>query len=317
MWVVRCWNSCPERLWMPRPSLEVFKARLDGALGSLGWYEMWRLVALPVAGAVGASWSLGSFPTRAILWCCISGWGHHLMFVIAQLPVPNTLIAKGGKKVKGVSHSVPFLSPWVHYRTVSCWSRLCFIPKTSIHVICLKLCQYQLCDDMGHERVSLFSVCCLTTHSTPTEWKMLHFGFNNMLHTFFKALSLWGLETSCPESYGLMPWLFFINTITTEVLVVICTKKGCAEKLWLPHSWRFSGPWMGPGQPELVGTAQDWNCVSVKVSFHPTIPWFYDAMISDLSLDSPAAKITPAPAIFASGCCWWKMAVGNSSHLKS
>jgi len=23
-------NSCPERLWMPRPSLEVFKARLDG-----------------------------------------------------------------------------------------------------------------------------------------------------------------------------------------------------------------------------------------------------------------------------------------------
>ena len=35
MRVVRCWNSCPERLWMPRPSLEVFKARLDGALGSL------------------------------------------------------------------------------------------------------------------------------------------------------------------------------------------------------------------------------------------------------------------------------------------
>ena len=35
MRMVRCWNSCPERLWMPRPSLEVFKARLDGALGSL------------------------------------------------------------------------------------------------------------------------------------------------------------------------------------------------------------------------------------------------------------------------------------------
>jgi len=33
--VVRCWNSCPERLWMPHPSLEVFKARLDGDLGSL------------------------------------------------------------------------------------------------------------------------------------------------------------------------------------------------------------------------------------------------------------------------------------------
>ena len=46
MRVGRCWNSCPERLWMPHPSLEVSKARLDGALGSLGWYEMWTLVAL-------------------------------------------------------------------------------------------------------------------------------------------------------------------------------------------------------------------------------------------------------------------------------
>ena len=52
MRVVRCWNSCPERLWMPRPSLEVLKARLDGALGSLGCYEMWRLVALHAAGGL-------------------------------------------------------------------------------------------------------------------------------------------------------------------------------------------------------------------------------------------------------------------------
>ena len=35
---------------MPRPSVEVLKARLDGALGSLGWYEMGRLVALAVVG---------------------------------------------------------------------------------------------------------------------------------------------------------------------------------------------------------------------------------------------------------------------------
>ena len=45
-------NSCPERLWMPRPSVEGLKARLDVALGSLGWYEMGRLVALPVAGGL-------------------------------------------------------------------------------------------------------------------------------------------------------------------------------------------------------------------------------------------------------------------------
>ena len=34
------------------PTLEVFKARLDGALGSLVWYEMWRLVALHLAGGL-------------------------------------------------------------------------------------------------------------------------------------------------------------------------------------------------------------------------------------------------------------------------
>ena len=57
--VVRCWNSCPERLWMPRPSLEVFKARLDGALGS----KMWRLVGLHVAG--GWSFMILEVPSNA------------------------------------------------------------------------------------------------------------------------------------------------------------------------------------------------------------------------------------------------------------
>ena len=31
---------------MPRPSPQVFEARLDGAMGSLAWYDVWRLVAL-------------------------------------------------------------------------------------------------------------------------------------------------------------------------------------------------------------------------------------------------------------------------------
>ena len=48
-------EQLPREAVDPRPSLEVFKARLDGALGSLGCYEMWRLVALHVAGGVGDS----------------------------------------------------------------------------------------------------------------------------------------------------------------------------------------------------------------------------------------------------------------------
>jgi len=38
------WNRLPREA-MDAPSLEVFKARLDGALGSLVCYEVWRLAA--------------------------------------------------------------------------------------------------------------------------------------------------------------------------------------------------------------------------------------------------------------------------------
>ena len=52
---VLCYESGEVLEQLPReavdaPSLEVFQARLDGALGSLGWYEMGRLVALCVVG---------------------------------------------------------------------------------------------------------------------------------------------------------------------------------------------------------------------------------------------------------------------------
>ena len=39
------------------------QAQVGWALGSLGWYEMWGLVALPVVRMVGASQSLRSLPT--------------------------------------------------------------------------------------------------------------------------------------------------------------------------------------------------------------------------------------------------------------
>jgi len=47
--VVRCWKRLPREA-VDAPSLEVFKSRLDGALGSLVECQIWRLVPLPVAG---------------------------------------------------------------------------------------------------------------------------------------------------------------------------------------------------------------------------------------------------------------------------
>jgi len=59
------------------PSLEVLMARLDGALGSLGWW----LAALPTAG-VGPLWSLRPAPNPRALWFCewstLGGWGNIL-----------------------------------------------------------------------------------------------------------------------------------------------------------------------------------------------------------------------------------------------
>jgi len=46
--VVRCWNKLPREA-VDAQSLEVFKARLDVALGSLIHYTIHQLATLPVA----------------------------------------------------------------------------------------------------------------------------------------------------------------------------------------------------------------------------------------------------------------------------
>ena len=45
-------QSLFQHLIVDAPSLEVFKARLDGVLDSLVYYKRWRLAALPEAGAL-------------------------------------------------------------------------------------------------------------------------------------------------------------------------------------------------------------------------------------------------------------------------
>jgi len=49
--VVKCWHRLPREL-VDALSLEVFKTRLDGVLGSLVRYQIWRLAALPVPGGL-------------------------------------------------------------------------------------------------------------------------------------------------------------------------------------------------------------------------------------------------------------------------
>ena len=56
---VRCWHSCPEKLWCSIPG---------GAQGQVGWgpgqLSCWG-AALPMARG-GAGWALRSLPTQAI-----------------------------------------------------------------------------------------------------------------------------------------------------------------------------------------------------------------------------------------------------------
>ena len=65
--MVRHWHRLPKESVIA-PSLEVLKARPDGALGNLVWWE----VSLSMAGGVGIRWSLRSLPTQTILWFCDS-----------------------------------------------------------------------------------------------------------------------------------------------------------------------------------------------------------------------------------------------------
>jgi len=57
---VKNWHRLP-RVAVGAPSLEVFKARLDGALDSLSWW----VAALPMAGGWTA-WSLSSLQPKPL-----------------------------------------------------------------------------------------------------------------------------------------------------------------------------------------------------------------------------------------------------------
>ena len=68
MRVVRHWNGLPKEA-VDAPSLEAFKARLDGALGSLVWW----LASLPAAGGLERDGVKGPFqPTAFCDFNCLA-----------------------------------------------------------------------------------------------------------------------------------------------------------------------------------------------------------------------------------------------------
>ena len=58
--VVRCWLSCPEKLWCPIPGAT--QGQVGWGLGQLNWWE----AALPMARG-GDGWALRSPPTQTIV----------------------------------------------------------------------------------------------------------------------------------------------------------------------------------------------------------------------------------------------------------
>jgi len=56
---MRLWNRLPSEV-VDAPSLEAFKARMDGALSNLVWWEM----SLPVAGGLELDDPKGSFQPK-------------------------------------------------------------------------------------------------------------------------------------------------------------------------------------------------------------------------------------------------------------
>ena len=83
-------------------------------------------------------------------------------------------------------------------------------------------------------------------------------------------LESWGFNWEKPQSPQI-----------AEALVtaaVVSGPSGLPRELWVPHPWRFPRSWMGPGQPEMVGSnkpmAGGCHWVGFKVSPNPLILQF-------------------------------------------
>lgn len=81
-----CWICVKSvKLYAPErqcvPSLEVVKARLNGALGSLSWCLLW-LAALPAAGGWEPRWSWGPFYLKPFYDTCVSSLGERMSWTL-------------------------------------------------------------------------------------------------------------------------------------------------------------------------------------------------------------------------------------------
>ena len=70
MRVVRFWNRLPREV-VDALSLDMLKTRLEGTMGSLVWYQIWRLEALPVAGGLELDDPWGPSQPKPFYGCMI------------------------------------------------------------------------------------------------------------------------------------------------------------------------------------------------------------------------------------------------------
>ena len=82
--VMGCWNRLP-RVVVNALSLEVFKTMLDGALGSLVQYQIWRLVALPLLGGLELDDPWGPFQPKPFYVSVILGSNRSLHTQVCDL----------------------------------------------------------------------------------------------------------------------------------------------------------------------------------------------------------------------------------------
>ena len=112
-----CWNRLPREA-VGALSLEMFKTRLDEALGNMVWYQIWKSAALPVAGG------LELFPLSQDH----NVTGHPGTYRSVSFLASKKAIMQPNKKTKLGEIAIASIACHVH-QSFACFHCLLFLPQ--------------------------------------------------------------------------------------------------------------------------------------------------------------------------------------------